>query len=78
MDNFNNNNSINNAAKKANINISQLKAAAESGNVDDFIDKNLSKEASQKLKAVLSDKLQTEKLLSTPQAKELLKKLMNK
>lgn len=64
------------AAKKANIDLNELKRAAEGGNVDDFINKNLSKEASEKLKNVLSDKEATQKLLSTPQAKELLNKLM--
>ncbi len=67
---------LNQAAKKANIDINELKKAAEDGNVDDFINKNLSKEASAKLKSVLSDKEATQKLLSTPQAKELLNKLM--
>lgn len=72
------NKSVQNAAKKANININEFKKAAESGKVDDFINKNMSKEASQKLKNILSDKNATEKLLSTPEAKELLNKLMNK
>lgn len=70
--------SVRNAAKKANININEFKQAAENGKVDDFINKNMSKEASQKLKSILSDKSATEKLLSTPEAKELLNKLMNK
>ncbi|MFR5876983.1 MAG: hypothetical protein ACLUFN_10900 [Eubacterium sp.] len=73
-----NNRSVENAAKKANININEFKQAAESGHVEDFINKNMSKEASQKLKSILNDKSATEKLLSTPEAKELLNKLMNK
>ncbi|MGN0532229.1 MAG: hypothetical protein ACI4IN_05480 [Eubacterium sp.] len=64
-------------AKNNNININELKQAAENGKVDDFIDKKLSKEASQKIKNILSDKSATEKLLSTPQAKELMNKLLN-
>jgi cytidylate kinase len=72
------NNSVKKAAQKANIDVNELKQAAQNGKIDDFIDKNLSKEASQKLKNILSDKSATEKLLSTPQAKELLNKLLNK
>lgn len=73
-----NNRSVENAAKKANINIDEFKQAAENGKVEDFINRNMSKEASQKLKNILSDKAATEKMLSSPEAKELLNKLMNK
>lgn len=59
-----------------NYNINDLKKVADSGNLDDFINKNLSQEAAGKLQNILSDKAATEKLLSTPQAKELMKKLM--
>ena len=75
MKNYNEKN-FKQAAQKANIDINELKKAAENGNVDDFINKNLSKDASNKLKSILSDKAATEKLLSTPQAKELMDKLM--
>lgn len=64
------------AAKKANIDLNELKKAAEGGNVDDFINKNLSAQASSKLKEILKDKDATQKLLSTPQAKELMQKFM--
>lgn len=64
------------AAKKANIDLNALKNAAENGNVDDFINKNLSAQASSKLKEVLKDKDATQKLLSSPQAKELMQKFM--
>lgn len=63
-------------AKKANIDINELKKAAEGGKMDDFINKNLSAQASSKLKEILNDKDATQKLLSTPQAKELLQKFM--
>lgn len=59
-----------------NNDINELKNAVNNGKVDDFIDKKLSSEASAKLKSILSDKQATEKLLNTPQAKELMKKLM--
>lgn len=66
------------AAKRANINVDELKKASASGNMDDFINRNLSPDASKKLKQVLEDKATTEKLLSTPQAKELLNRLMKR
>lgn len=69
---------IGNAAKKANIDIIEFKKAAEQGKAQDFIDKNLSKEASEKIKKILNDKSATEKLLSTPQAKELMNKILGK
>ncbi len=65
-----------NASKKTGVDLNKMKQAADSGNLDDFINQNLSGEASKKLKSVLSSKEQTEKLLSTPQAKELLKNLL--
>lgn len=58
--------------------INELKKSVENGNVDDFIDKKLSPQASKKLKEVLADKSATQKLLDTPEAKALLQKLMNK
>ncbi len=75
-----NNNEINrlmkNAQQKTGIDMNKMKQAAESGNLDDFINKNLSSDATKQLKNVLTNKEAAEKLLSTPQAKELMKKLM--
>lgn len=65
-----------NASKKSGVDLNKMKAAADNGNLDDFIGKNLSPEASKKVKSILSDKSSTEKLLNTPEARELLKKLM--
>lgn len=59
---------------KAGFDVAKMKEAAENGKLDDFINQNLSSSASARLKQVLSSKEATEKLLSTPQAKELLKK----
>lgn len=67
---------LNNASKKTGVDVSQMKSAAENGKLDDFIGKNLSADASKKLKSVLNDKSTAEKLLSTPEAKELLKNLL--
>lgn len=75
-----NNNEINklmkDAQKKTGIDVEKMKQAADSGKLNDFINKNLSKDATKQLKSVLSDKEATKKLLSTPQAKELMKKIL--
>lgn len=71
-----NNNEMNKLGKKAGIDVQKMKQAADNGNLDDFINKNLSQNATNQLKKVLSDKEAAQKLLSTPQAKELIKKLM--
>lgn len=75
-----NNNELNrmmkNAQQKTGIDMQKMKQAADGGKLDDFIDKNLSADASKQLKNVLTNKEAAEKLLSTPQAKELMKKLM--
>lgn len=75
-----NNNDLNkmmkNAQQKTGIDMQKMKQAADSGKLDDFINKNLSSDATKQLKNVLSNKEAAEKLLSTPQAKELMKKLM--
>jgi hypothetical protein len=62
--------------KMSNEKINELKQAAQKGEVDDFINKNLSPQATKKLKSILSDKAATDKLLATPEAKELMKKLL--
>ena len=51
----------------------ELKNAAKSGNIKDILGK-LDKNQTQKLTSMLSDKALTSKLLSSPQAKQLLKK----
>lgn len=76
MNNTDFNKLMNDAKKKTGIDVNQMKQAADNGKLDDFINKNLSSQATQQLKSVLSDKEAAEKLLSTPQAKELMKKLM--
>lgn len=65
-----------NASQKTGIDVNKMKNAADNGRLNDFIGQNLSKDASEKLKSVLTDKSAAEKLLSTPEAKELLKNLL--
>lgn len=61
-----------------NINPDELKKAVENKTLDSYINKNLPTDASKKIKAVLSDKAATEKLLGTPEAKALMQKFMKK
>lgn len=70
MDKFNN--------KMPNIDVNELKQAVEQGKTEDFINRNLSPETAKKLKSVLQDKATMDKMLQTPQAKELFNKLMKK
>ena len=66
---------MNKLNKKLGFDVSKMKEAAEKGTLDDFVNKNLSQNATKQLKDVLSNKEACEKLLSSPQAKELMKKL---
>lgn len=61
--------------KEQNIDINKFMQEAKNGNLDDFINKNLTPETKVKLTNILNDKRKTQQLLNTPQAKELMKKL---
>ena len=61
--------------KKVGFDVSKMKEAADKGKLDEFVNKNLSEKATKQLKDVLSNKEACEKLLNSPQAKELMKKL---
>lgn len=54
--------------------IDSIKSKKSKEETQDYLMKNLTPNQSQKLKEVLSDRKAMEKLLSTPKAKELLKK----
>ena len=75
-----NNNELNRLMKqaqnKSGLDIAKMKEASEQGRLDDYVSKNLSKDKAKEIKNVLSNKDACEKLLSSPQAKELMKKLM--
>ena len=53
----------------------ELKKASQTGNVDNLL-KNLNPSDSQKIQKILSDKNVANKILSTPQAQSLIKKLL--
>ena len=53
------------AQNKTGIDINKMKEASDKGQLDDFVNKNLSSQATAQLKNVLSNKEACEKLLST-------------
>lgn len=65
------------AAKSTGTDPQKLKKAVEEGNMDGVLG-SMRPSDSAKLKQILGNKAATEKLLSTPQAQQLLKKIMNK
>lgn len=62
-------------SQKLNTTPENLKSAVEQGNLQD-ITKTMDSSQAEKLNKVLSDPNMTQKLMSTPQAQELMKKLM--
>ncbi len=77
MSNQNNNvdNFLNSVSKHLGKNPEELKSAAQNGNLNNLLG-NLNPNDSQKIQKVLSDKDAANKLLSSPQAQKLIKKLL--
>ena len=63
------------ASKKLGTDPKNIKEAVSSKNINKLLE-NLGEKESKKINNILSDKEATSKLLSTPKAKELLKKLL--
>ena len=63
------------ASKKLGTDSKNIKEAVSSKNINKLLE-NLGEKESKKINNILSDKEATSKLLSTPKAKELLKKLL--
>lgn len=66
---------LNSLSKRLGENPDKLKANIQSGDMSKMLN-NIDKKQADKIQEVLGDKEKTEKLLSTPQAQALLKKLM--
>lgn len=66
---------LNAAAKTTGTDVDTMKSAVESGNIGGLLG-SLRPEDSEKVQKILSDKSAAEKLLSTPQAQEIIKKLL--
>lgn len=75
MNNRDTDNFFKKAGAKSGIDVDKMKQAADNGQLNDYINQNLSKDVSKQLKDVLSDENKTKELLSSPQAQELMKKL---
>lgn len=68
-------NILNSLAQKLGENPNEIKKNAQKGEVSSLLNKMDGKQAS-KVQEILNDKEKTERLLNTPQAQALIKKLM--
>lgn len=68
-------NILNSLAQKLDENPNEIKKNAQKGEVGSLLNKMDGKQAS-KVQEILNDKEKTERLLNTPQAQALIKKLM--
>lgn len=66
---------INQLSERLNADSSQVKDALQKGNIDKVLE-NMDQKQAQKISQILSDPEQSKKVLSTPQAQALIKKLM--
>jgi hypothetical protein len=68
-------NILNSLSQKLGESPDKLKANMQNGDMSKMFN-NMDKKQAEKIQSILNDKEKTEKLLSTPQAQALLKKLM--
>ncbi|BED93101.1 MAG: hypothetical protein RsTaC01_1061 [Candidatus Paraimprobicoccus trichonymphae] len=68
---------IDKASQKLKIKPDELKNCTQSGNIKEIL-KNLNENDIEKIEKILSDKKSSEKLLATPKAQEIIKKIMGK
>lgn len=66
------------AKDKTGMDVNQLKQSVENGTIDQFLNQKVDPSAADQLKQVLTNKEAAQKMLNTPEAKELLRKLMGK
>ncbi len=66
------------AKQKTGMNVDEMKQSIVSGNLDQFISKNMDANAAAQLKKVLTDKQAAQQMLNTPEAQALLRKLSGK
>lgn len=66
------------AKQKTGLDVNEMKQSVENGSFDKFLNQNMDENAANQLKRVLTDKKAAEEMLNTPEAKELLRKLMGK
>lgn len=66
---------INQLSQRLNADSNDVKDALQKGNFDKVL-KNMDQKQAQKISAILSNEQEAKKVLSTPQAQALIKKLM--
>ncbi len=66
---------INQLSQRLNANSDDVKSALQKGNLDKVL-KNMDPKQAQRIADILSDEQEAKKVLSTPQAQALIKKLM--
>ncbi|MBQ7966137.1 MAG: hypothetical protein IJ331_08660 [Ruminococcus sp.] len=66
---------INQLSQRLNADSEEVRAALQKGNLDKVL-ANMDKKQADKIGAILSDPKESQKILSTPQAQALIKKLM--
>lgn len=66
------------AKQKTGVDVSQMKSSVENGTFDQYLNNNMDPSTADKLKKVLTDKSAAQELLNTPEAKELMRKLLGK
>lgn len=66
------------AKKKTGLDVGEMKQSIQNGTLNQFLDQKMDPAAASQLKQVLTDKGAAEKMLNTPEAKELMKKLFGK
>ncbi len=66
---------INQLAQRLNADKSQVESAVQKGNIDKLL-RNMDSSKAQKISEILNDPEQSQKILSSPQAQAIIKKLM--
>ena len=64
------------AKHKKGLDINSMASAAKNGSLDSFLSKNMDSNSAEKVKQLLVDKEKAQKVLNTPEAQALIKKLL--
>lgn len=64
------------AKQKTGLDINSMASAAKNGSLDSFLSKNMDSNCAEKVKQLLVDKEKAQKVLNTPEAQALIKKLL--
>lgn len=67
---------MNMAKKTSGLDLNKLQKSAESGGINDFLEKNMDGKSAKKIKEVLTNKESAKSILNTPEAQALIRKLL--